>query len=809
MTLGLSAYCLPPTAYFPLAVGFVTPAFVAAGALLVGVPILIHILNRRRFKTVSWAAMDFLLRAMKKNRRRLRFEQWILLATRCLLVFLVGLALSRPLGCQNQTIASLGGQTGLSVIVVDNSYSAAYEVNQPDARTRLDQGKRLAKQLIDRLNRGGEAVAVITAARTVKRDLNAGPTTQPTQAAPPSQEAIVFRPGYDLDAAKEAVDRIEQTFAGTDMAGALQLAVQIGREQLNQPNKRLFVLTDATRSAWVGPQADALKQAGQELDKVYRTQIFVHDLTGGQPQWNHAAVALSPADNLVTSRFGTSFRARVRGFGAGPEAAVQWRINDRVVDPPGGAPKSLKLDADTPDQVLPESNLPGGPQLVSVSVASDGDRLKIDNVRNRVVDVAADLKILIVEGQRGMKATESSGFFLRAALAPDREAGDNPSGGPTTQPAATGGKTSSSYAVPEVINELALTNQLPVLGEYAAVILADVGDLSEGEADRIRQYVEHGGTLMVFLGESVVETNYNSVLLPRKLIPGPLVKRVSVLGATDREPFSFDFNPRAVQHPYLSEFAGQENTGLDTTRVFTYWQADVPMDPSVRILNYRVGSPVGSGATTTAPGDPSAKPDPAFTVHGLGQGRVVFCSTSANTDWNSFPNKQNYPTLMHELLSHSVQTAGRWLNLTVGEPLLVPPGLRVAAAPTMTDPAGEPVVVSVFTTPEGETTYRTDPLTRPGVYTLHLGGRAMPVAVNVPEDEADVRTLGESALREALGGINATFRGPDLPVETATADTANDWGWPLMLLVLGLLGVECFMAMRFGHYRRSEVVRKS
>src|SRR5436190_1809342 len=110
-----------------LAAGFVTPAFALAGLALASIPIIIHILNRRRFKIVNWAAMEFLLRAMRQNRRRLRFEQWILLATRCLLVLLLGMALARPLGCENAAIALMGGRAGMSVIVIDNSYSSAYE----------------------------------------------------------------------------------------------------------------------------------------------------------------------------------------------------------------------------------------------------------------------------------------------------------------------------------------------------------------------------------------------------------------------------------------------------------------------------------------------------------------------------------------------------------------------------------------------------------------------------------------------------------------------------------------------------------
>src|SRR3954469_15019838 len=119
-----------------LALGFVTPAFALAGVALASIPIIIHILNRRRFKTINWAAMTFLLQAMRKNRRRLRFEQWLLLAVRCCVLALLGLALSRPMGCDQSTLATVAGRrSGLHVFVIDNSYSMAYEADRPDAKT--------------------------------------------------------------------------------------------------------------------------------------------------------------------------------------------------------------------------------------------------------------------------------------------------------------------------------------------------------------------------------------------------------------------------------------------------------------------------------------------------------------------------------------------------------------------------------------------------------------------------------------------------------------------------------------------------
>ena len=57
----------------PLAISFVHPA-ILGGLALTSLPIIIHLLNRRRFNKVPWAAMEYLLRAMKRNRRRMQME---------------------------------------------------------------------------------------------------------------------------------------------------------------------------------------------------------------------------------------------------------------------------------------------------------------------------------------------------------------------------------------------------------------------------------------------------------------------------------------------------------------------------------------------------------------------------------------------------------------------------------------------------------------------------------------------------------------------------------------------------------------
>ncbi len=84
---------------------FPTPhilAFGFANFLLLGwlaaasVPILIHLWNKRQYREVSWAAIEYLLAAMRKNSRRMRIEQLLLLAVRTLLVVLLVLAVAQP-----------------------------------------------------------------------------------------------------------------------------------------------------------------------------------------------------------------------------------------------------------------------------------------------------------------------------------------------------------------------------------------------------------------------------------------------------------------------------------------------------------------------------------------------------------------------------------------------------------------------------------------------------------------------------------------------------------------------------------------
>jgi hypothetical protein len=745
----------------PVALFFLSPAVAGVGLALAAIPIIIHILNLRQHRTIKWAAMELLLRAMQTNRRRKRFEQMLLLAMRCGVLALLGLALARPIGCDSLSAAAMGGRAGMTVFVIDNSYSMAYLPRRPGGKTHLDQARQLAEQMIDQLSAGSDQVAIITAG---------------TPAA-----SVIAEPTYDLQQARAIIDRIPQAYGGTDLSGALRLAIALGRAHQQDPGKRLALFTDGTASAWQSKDAAALKAQGPEAASLYNICLF--NMSIG-PQWNQAVLDLHPAANLISSnvRFATDFVADVKGFGPPHDAILQWEVDGKIV--PGGG--KITLDANTPPQIESKGNLQnalgsGGTHTITARLISD-DPLQIDNSRTEVVNVASQLKTLIVEGERGTALAAGPGRNVQVALA-----GVNPSGYP------------DGFAMPELISDLELGNR--IFSDDKAIILCGVREVAAADADRLQAFVKSGGTLMIFLSPAVVPENYNSILLPRHLLPGPLVRPILSKGDAG---FHLDFNPDGQLHPLLKAFAHQQNTGLETAEAFGYWKVDMPDDAQQRVLNWK-------SDLTTRPADSTSPPDPAITEQMLGKGRVLLMSTSADEEWITFTRKPIYTELLNELLSGSVNMDDGWMNRTVGDCLEVPASLRLTTTPTLLDAKSVAIPLVAVAAPGGEMSYRSAPLTQPAIYQLSTGVAQIPIAVNPPADEADVHTIDDAAVRAAMGGIDFKSYGDRAPdpaaaettVEAAGDTTADasangsrvDWGWTLLLGVLGLVAAESYVAM--------------
>src|SRR5437763_16998985 len=106
---------------------FLNPSMLAGmGAALV--PLVIHLLNRARYRTVDWAAMMFLDAMEPRADHTARLKQWALLAMRCGGLGMLAFALARPILYARGLAPQRPGRTA-AVILLDRSSSMALNDN--------------------------------------------------------------------------------------------------------------------------------------------------------------------------------------------------------------------------------------------------------------------------------------------------------------------------------------------------------------------------------------------------------------------------------------------------------------------------------------------------------------------------------------------------------------------------------------------------------------------------------------------------------------------------------------------------------
>src|SRR5438034_300578 len=125
---------------------FIYPALLG-GLVLLGIPVLIHLIMRQKPKHLLFPAMRFLLQRHRTNQRKLQLRHLLLLSLRMLLIALVCLALARP-KIFSEHFNFTGDRPWAAVLVFDTSPSMDYESGKAK---RLDEAKRLALELLDEL----------------------------------------------------------------------------------------------------------------------------------------------------------------------------------------------------------------------------------------------------------------------------------------------------------------------------------------------------------------------------------------------------------------------------------------------------------------------------------------------------------------------------------------------------------------------------------------------------------------------------------------------------------------------------------
>lgn len=427
---------------------------------LAAVPIIIHILNRRRFKRVPWAAMDFLLKAMKRNRKRLRMEQWLVLLLRVLAVLLLVSLVSRP---QLGGGGLLGTRTH-HVVVLDDSAS----MTQRSGSTNLfekaqDRIRLLADDLARR--RSGDLFSLVRTSRAGEPDLWAQ------------------RLGPDAGRRIGALSKELVVGDGSpDLGKALATAVQRAGEVAEASRTEFYVVGDRRAWDWATPDdkpRPALLAALASL-QADRQHVTVFDV-GGQHQ-NLAVVDVRLQDRLAIAAVPLTLAVDVQNFGLDPTAPTSVSIE---VDGQSRVVQSVPQLAPGERVTVPVGHTfhqPGPHRVEAQLEPSEG--FPLDDRRTLALDVRDKSRLLLVDGQPD--EDEGEVFYVQATL-------DVPDSGFEAQ----------------VVSETALDEV--VLDPFDLIWLCNVQAPTQATAQRIEQFVAGGGGLVITCGALVDAARYDEL----------------------------------------------------------------------------------------------------------------------------------------------------------------------------------------------------------------------------------------------------------------------------------------------------------
>lgn len=714
---------------------FVHPAIAAAAAGTALLPILIHLINRRRYRRVEWAAMSFLLAANRRSKRRIRIEHWLLMLLRILVVVVLGLAVARPY-LPASPISILGTARSHHVILLDNSRSM--NARDEAGGTGFQRASAAARKLIDALPHG-DPVSLITLAR---------PAT-----------AVIDHPAYDRRFLRDKIRKITPTQRATDTVGGLGLALGMIREsRAAASNPHVHVISDLPARDWstkedaAPPPAIAIAQALMEEGKLTLIR------TASANPNNLAVTRLEPKTRLVGVNRPVRINVEVTNFSDRPArgAALQIMRDGQIIRRLG---LGLIGPGESVSASVPAVFAAPGTHAVTARVIPDGfDPLEDDDERHRSIEVRRAVSVLLVDERSGPGLLGGSAGYLAVALAPQVN---------------TGGR---SLIEPRIISEPELSGT--AIDDYDVIVLCNVGRLSGAMWRRLADFVERGGGLLVFPGDLVSKDSYNRLAGARgaDLLPGTWGEPI---GSSERAERYFTFSPEGLTHPIVAEFADLPDSGLFLAHVRRYIPIEPNPDRDEIVLRYAHGQP-------------------AIVQTRRGAGRVIAFTSTADMQWNNLPAKGDFVSLMANVIEYVTPGRGEQRNVHVGDSPSEPLSARqTGLTPTVSGPAGRSLPGRLVPRADG-IDVAFGPIEQAGIWPLAIGPTVQHYAANVDIADSTLATVERSEIEASLG-IDVTFLSDsETTLDLASPRGATEFATITVFLVLFLLFAEAVCATRFG-----------
>ncbi len=624
---------------------FLHPNLALAAAIGVTIPIIIHLLMRRRRTPVPWAAMRFLLEAYKKQKRRMQVEQLLLLASRCLLVALIGAAIAGPLF--GKIAEALSGPRAV-VLVIDNSLASG--AVGAGGKSALEEAKAGALAALAQLS--------------AERGDTAGLVTLGAPA-----DATILPPSADIGAVKAIIEKLSTTDSQADLPGALErIASGFAAEKPAPGVTRQVVLFGELRAG----SADAR----EPLASLANADVSLLSVKPAQePLDNVSVTGLTPLRSvLIGAGEGAAgsdpVTVELSRAGPGVNQAASSLVNIRLVRENSsgwiettGEPAGSAVVRWTPGQETARVSVPtsvpastGGARLV-LRASVDRDAIEADNGRLAVIQARDRVQVGLLDNRPASVRTSIDS--LRPAdwfaLALD------PAGGPAGLSGSTGVRV--GYEPPRQ-----LASGGASLSGYDALFVPDPRELGDPEWAKLRAFVDAGGL----------------VVLTPPADQGPQLWTEAFARSMGLS-WTFEREPRALTPPGRIDAGKLAQPRTIGNALFGLISAEAPeLAKAVSVQRVLVvTAPAEDVALGLADGSPlvlAAKPGGSESGS---RGIVVLISTALDLTWTDLPAKPLSVPIVQELVRQGVGQTSASAESIAGLSMRTPSGtseLRLSEA---------------------------------------------------------------------------------------------------------------------------------
>lgn len=589
---------------------FFNPAFVVPGVALVSSPIIIHLINRMRFRRVRFAAMEFLLQSQKRNRRRLLIEQLLLLLLRILIVLGLTALIARLILDESQLSMFRAAKTH-HFVLLDDSGSMRDRWGETTAFDEaLSVVRRLAAEAARRPQTTFTVIRLSSPASEFVPQTTAG-------------EELLRQLENRLDTLKDNCTRRQLDLP----AGLEAIRQRLGEEKSGILN--LHIVTDSRTRDWTDQPA-----AATALEAIDEAGVDINFIRCVPEQHPNLAVSRLEGD-LQIAAAGIPLRLTVAVQNLGETVARDVRVS--VFTDGNRLPRNLVFNQiESGDEVEREFDvLFESAGRHTVRVALEADSLAADNERFAAINVPQSNAVLIVAGE----PDGDGAFYLESALAP----------------------AAGTTGFAPLVESVDYLRRHP-LHQFESIFLVDVPGLPDDAIEPLKQYVAGGGGLIWYLGNSVQPANYNRSLYSAEetgLFPVPLALSRRELPRDD----GTSPGPDLVfeKHPVFERTFEAENPFSAVVNVFSWLPVAEGWERNDNVRR--------DGVTTIAT---LRNRQPVVFEHGYGEGRVVTFLTSAGSEWNNWASGSGAPsfvTTLLELEKYISRDDDRGATRLVGQPI--------------------------------------------------------------------------------------------------------------------------------------------